>query len=56
MINSDVKAAEARRAYYKAWRAKNKEKIRETNLRYWARRAEREAAAQNEQEVKEDDK
>ena len=55
MTNTDAKAAEARRAYYKAWRAKNKEKIRETNLRYWARRAEREAAAQNAQEVKTSD-
>lgn len=46
------KARQAQRAYAKRWRAKNKEKIRETNLRYWARRAEREAAAQNTQEVK----
>lgn len=44
------KAREAQRAYAKQWRAKNKDRVRENNLRYWARRAEREAAAQKEQE------
>lgn len=38
---SDV-AKESRRAYYKAWRAKNKDRIRDYNARYWAKRAERE--------------
>ena len=38
------KARKAQRAYAKAWRAKNPDKVREANLRYWARRAEREAA------------
>lgn len=38
------KARAAQRAYSKAWRAKNKDKIRENNLRYWARRAEIEEA------------
>ena len=37
----------AQRAYAKAWRAKIKDKVREKNLRYWARRAEREAQAAN---------
>lgn len=32
-------AAAARREYYKAWRAKNPDKIRERNRRYWERRA-----------------
>ena len=36
----DSAAAEARRAYYKAWRAKNKDQIHEYNARYWAKRAE----------------
>ena len=44
------KAREAQRAYARKWRAKNKDRIRETNLRYWARRAEREAAEQEKQE------
>ena len=44
------KAREAQRAYARKWRAKNKERVRENNLRYWARRAEREAAEAAEQE------
>ncbi len=47
------KAREAQRAYAKQWRAKNKERVRENNLRYWARRAEREAAAQETEDQKE---
>ena len=29
-----------RRAYYKKWRAQNKEKVRENNERYWRKKAE----------------
>lgn len=56
MSSIDVeKAREAQRNYAKQWRAKNKDRVRENNLRYWARRAEREAAAQKEQwEVRSD--
>lgn len=44
MSEIDVeKARAAQRAYAKAWRAKNPDKVREKNLRYWVRRAEREA-------------
>ena len=35
------KAAEARRAYYKRWRAANKDKVKQYNETYWQRRAER---------------
>lgn len=34
-------AAEARRAYLREWRAKNKDRVRAYNARYWAKRAER---------------
>lgn len=44
------KACEAQRAYAREWRAKNKDRIRENNLRYWARRAEREAAEHEKRE------
>ena len=37
----DEKAKKARRAYANAWRAANKDKVREYNQRYWARKAER---------------
>ena len=30
-----------RREYYRKWRANNKDRIREYNARYWAKRAER---------------
>lgn len=47
------KAAEARRAYYKRWRAANRDKIREYNSRYWARKAEQlERETNGEQEDK----
>ena len=32
----------ARNAYQRAWNAKNRDKIREYNTRYWARRAAQE--------------
>ena len=32
----------ARNAYQRAWRAKNKERNKQSSLRYWARRAEKE--------------
>lgn len=35
-------AKEARRDYYKAWRAKNKDRVHEYNANYWAKRSERE--------------
>jgi len=39
-------ANEARREYYRQWRAKNKDKTREYAARYWAKRAERMAREQ----------
>lgn len=38
-------AKAARRAYMRAWRAKNKDKVKAMNERYWQRRAARETAA-----------
>ena len=34
-------AIEARRAYQKAWRAKNRDKVRKYNEQYWLRVVER---------------
>lgn len=45
-------AKEARRAYLREWRAKNKERVRAYNARYWAKRAERESNETNEKEKK----
>lgn len=46
----EERAAEERREYFRQWRAKNKDKVRENNRRYWERRAEKKAR-QTEQEV-----
>lgn len=35
----DEAARNARNAYYRAWRAKNPEKVRESNERYWLKKA-----------------
>lgn len=37
------RAAEARRTYQKAWRAKNKDRVREYNRRFWEKKAEQQA-------------
>lgn len=37
------KVAEVRRAYQKAWRAKNKDRIREYNRRFWEKQAEKQS-------------
>lgn len=39
----DASARESRKKYYAEWRAKNRNKVKEYNARYWAKRAEREA-------------
>lgn len=45
-----------RREYYRQWRAKNKDRVREYNARYWAKRAERMAQEQaDRKEVQHDD-
>lgn len=47
---SNGKAAELRREYHKQWRAKNKDKVREYNRRFW----EKQAAKQQEAEKQTD--
>ena len=37
---------EAQRAYKKAWRAKNKDKIKAANQRYWLKQAQKAQAEQ----------
>ena len=39
--DSTSAAAEARRAYQRKWRAANKEKVREYNLRFWEKQAQK---------------
>lgn len=40
----DEQARAARSAYYREWRRRNPDKVREINRKYWQRRAERLAA------------
>jgi len=48
MVNDVKKAAiEARKAYQKEWREKNRDKIRQYNERYWTRKVERAKEAAN---------
>jgi hypothetical protein len=58
-INKNEAARKARIAYYRQWRAKNRDRTRQYNQTYWQRRALREAenAQHNEnvREVKEND-
>ena len=54
MTEKEIQQAKAaksayQREYMRRWRSENKEKVREANLRYWLKRAEREAAEQTEQ-------
>lgn len=46
----EERAREERREYYRQWRAKNQDKVREINRRYWEKRAARKAA-EKEQEA-----
>ena len=46
-------AAEARRAYRRAWAKKNPEKVKAIQERYWAKKAEQAAAEQAQEEGKE---
>ena len=49
-FDAEVKAA--RREYFKAWRAANKDKVREHNRRYWEKRALERLQAQDAEENK----
>ena len=49
MTKTIDEAAQARREYYKAWRAKNKDKVKQYNAAYWIRRAARAAEASAEE-------
>lgn len=47
------KAREAQREYNRQWRARNKDKVKEYNKRYWERRAQREQHGEGEDVKKE---
>ena len=45
--NIDELVKAEKREYYKKWREKNKEKIKESNRKYWENRANRKSAEKN---------
>ena len=51
---TDNEVSEAKRAYYRDWKAKKKDKVRESNKRYWAKYAACKAA-EKPQGAKDDD-
>lgn len=50
-MSIEEQAREERREYYRQWRARNPEKIRENNRRYWERKAAKKAADKKETEA-----
>ena len=44
----EERAREERREYFRQWRAKNKDKVRENHRRYWEKRAAMKAQAEQE--------
>lgn len=42
MLSETEKGREARRKYYKDWRKRNPDKVRQYNIKYWKNRALRE--------------
>lgn len=47
----EERAREERREYFRQWRAKNPDKVRENNRRYWEKRAAKKAEAESAQGV-----
>jgi hypothetical protein len=52
MKKTNELALEARRAYYREWRKRNKDRVRKYNQDYWTRRAIREASRDDVKEGK----
>lgn len=46
----EERAREERREYFRQWRSKNKDKVRENNRRYWEKRAAMKAQVETGQE------
>lgn len=44
-VVDEVAIIEARKEYYKNWRAKNSDKVKQYNRRYWERKAAARAAS-----------
>ncbi len=51
-LTLEERAREERREYFRQWRAKNPDKVRENNRRYWEKRAAKKAGAESAQGVR----
>lgn len=49
MSEKDIekKVADAKKEYYRKWREKNKDKIKESNRRYWLKKATQNESGEN---------
>lgn len=54
-MDANERARQSRNEYQRRWRAANRDKVREANVRYWLRRAEREAIKAEQKEEPHDD-
>lgn len=50
-LTLEERARAERREYFRQWRAKNKDKVKENNRRYWEKRAAKKAEAEGAREV-----
>ena len=50
-LTLEERAREERNEYFRRWRAKNPDKVRENNRRYWERRVAKKAEAKQDQGV-----
>ena len=50
-LTLEERAKEERREYFRQWRAKNRDKVRESNRRYWEKRAAKKVAEEKAPEV-----
>ena len=52
-MDLDEAAKEARREYFKKWRAANRDKVRQHNQNYWKKKAQESMKSAESQEAKE---
>ena len=53
--NKKLRAIEARRAYHRQWRAKNRERVKKYNSDYWIRKASQLSSEANVEDTKQEE-
>ena len=54
-VNEKRLAAEARNAYAREWRSRNRDKVRKNNENYWLRKAKKAAILKEEAQTREEE-